>query len=212
MDGVGSRRGDLLISVMIVGEVDLVRGALAAVLAHEEDLEVTPELPLREDVIAAARVHHPAVVIIDADRYGADGLATIQRLGDELPECRVLLLTSQLTAEVLRRALAAGVWGIASPDTSPEQLVQSIRHVAAGERVIDSTLAAAALQTANNPLTDQECAVLQLAGDGMRSREIAERLFLSPGTVRNYLSAAMRKTGARNRLEAVRRARAAGWL
>lgn len=197
---------------MLVGGVDLVRGALAAVIEREDDLEVTLELPLGEDVVAAARTHRPAVIIIDADRHDADGLAAVQRLGDELPECRVLLLTSQQAAEILRRALAAGVWGIASPDTSPDQLVHSIRTVAAGERAIDSTLLAAALQPTGNPLTDRERAVLRLAGEGMRSREIAEHLHLSPGTVRNYLSAAIRKTAARTRLEAVRRARSAGWL
>lgn len=201
-----------MISTMIVGEVDLVRGALAAVLAHEDDLEVTLEIPLWRDAIAAARAHRPAVVIVDVDRYGVEGLAAVQRLGDELPECRVLLLTRLRTAEVLRRALTAGVWGIASPDTSPEQLVHWIRKIAAGERVIDSSTAAVALASDGSPLTDREIAVLRLAGDGMRSPEIAERLYLSPGTVRNYLSAAMRKTGARNRLEAVHRARAAGWL
>jgi two-component system, NarL family, response regulator DesR len=201
-----------LIPIMIVGEVDLVRGALAAVLAHEDDLVVTSAFPLPEDAISAARAHRPAVVIIDADRYGGEGLVAIQRLGRELPECRVLVLTNQWTAEVVRRALVAGVWGVASADTSPEQLVQSIRHVAAGERVIDSALAAAALQSPNSPLTEQERAALVLAGEGMRTREIADQLFLSPGTVRNYLSAAMRKTGARNRLEALRRARAAGWI
>jgi two-component system, NarL family, response regulator DesR len=197
---------------MIVGEVDLVRSALAAVLAYEDDLEVTLEIPLWDDAIAAARAHRPAVVIVDLDRYGAAGLAAVQRLGDELPECRVLLLTGHRTADILRRALAAGVWGIASPDTLLAQLVQWVRRIAAGERVIDSALAAVALASAANPLTEREIAVLRLAGDGMRSREIAERLYLSPGTVRNYLSAAMRKTGARNRLEAVRRARASGWL
>jgi two-component system response regulator DesR len=201
-----------LIPVMIVGEVDLMRGALAAVLAHEDDLEVTSAFPLPEDAIAAARAHRPSVVIIDADRYGADGLDAIQRLGHELPDCRVLVLTNQWTVEVVRRALAAGVWGVTSADTSPEQLVESIRNVAAGERVIDSALAAAALKSTNSPLTEQERAALLLAGQGMRTREIATRLFLSPGTVRNYLSAAMRKTGARTRLEALRRARAAGWL
>jgi two-component system, NarL family, response regulator DesR len=201
-----------LIPIMIVGEVDLVRGALVAVLAHEDDLEVTSAFPLPEDAITAAHAHRPAVVVIDVDRYGADGLAAIQRLGHELPECRVLVLTAQWTAEVIRRALAAGVWGVTSADTSPEQLVQSIRHVAAGERVIDSALAAAALQAPGSPLTEQERAALKLAGRGLRTKEIADQLFLSPGTVRNYLSAAMRKTGARNRLEALRRARSAGWL
>jgi two-component system response regulator DesR len=201
-----------VISIMIVGEVDLVRGALATVLAHEDDMEVTCEVPSWEGAVAIARAHRPAVVIVDVDRYGADGLAAVQRFGDELPECRLLLLTGEGTAEVLRRALAAGVWGIASPDISPAELVCSIRRVAAGERAIDSALAAAALQSGDNPLTEQESAVLRLAGEGMRSREIAERLFLSPGTVRNYLSTAIRKTGARNRLAAIRRARAAGWL
>lgn len=204
--------GELVISIMIVGEVDLVRGALAAVLANEDDLEVTLQIPLWEHALVAARAHRPAVVVVDVDRYGADGLAAVQRLGDELPECRVLLLTGRRTAEALRRALAAGVWGIASPDTSPEQLVRWIRQIAAGERAIDSTLAAEALASTANPLTDREIAVLRLAGEGMRSREIAEQLYLSPGTVRNYLSAVIRKTGARNRLEAVRRARSAGWL
>jgi two-component system, NarL family, response regulator DesR len=201
-----------LIPVMIVGEVDLMRGALAAVLAHEDDLEVTSAFPTPEDAIAAARAHRPTVVIIDADRYGADGLVAVQRLGHELPDCRVLVLTNQWTVEVVRRALAAGVWGVTSADTSPEQLVQSIRNVAAGERVIDSALAAAALNSTGSPLTEQERAALLLAGQGMRTREIATRLFLSPGTVRNYLSAAMRKTGSRTRLEALRRARSAGWL
>lgn len=201
-----------MISIMIVGAVDLIRDALAAVLANEADLEVTASLPLPKDAIIAARAHRPAVVIIDADRYGADGVVAIQRLGRELPDCRVLVLTNQWTAEVVRRALAAGVWCVASADTSPEQLVQSIRAVAAGERVIDSALAAAALQSPGSPLTEQERAALLLAGEGMRTREIAKKLFLSPGTVRNYLSAAMRKTGARNRLEALRRARSAGWI
>jgi two-component system response regulator DesR len=197
---------------MIVGEVDLVRGALAAVLAHEDDLDVVSELSLRDDVVATARAHRPAVVIIDIDRYGADGLAFAPKLAADLPDCRVLLLTSQQPASALRRALTAGVWGIASPDTSPDRLAQAIRLVARGERVITPVLAAAALLPAQNPLTDQERAVLLLAGDGLRSQEIAERLFLSPGTVRNYLSSAVRKTGARNRLAAARRARKEGWL
>lgn len=197
---------------MIVGEVDLVRGALAARLTHEDDLEITSELPLRDDTVDTARSDRPAVVIIDIDRYGADGLLVARRLAAELPACRVLLLTDRQTPPVLRRAMALGAWGLVSPEMSPEQLAQVIRQVAAGERVIDMGLAAAALASVDNPLTAHERAALRLAGEGLRSREIAERLYLSPGTVRNYLSHAIRKTGARNRLEAIRRAQQAGWL
>jgi two-component system, NarL family, response regulator DesR len=196
---------------MIVGEVDLVRGALAARLTHEDDLEVT-ELPLRDDTVAIAIADRPAVVLIDIDRYGAGGLAVARRLAAELPVCRVLLLTHRQTPPVVRRAMALGVWGLVSPEMSPEQLTQAIRRAVAGERVIDVGLALAALAAVDNPLTEHERAALRLAGEGLQSREIAARLYLSPGTVRNYLSQAIRKTGARNRLEAVRRAENAGWL
>jgi two-component system response regulator DesR len=211
-----------VISVMIVGEVDLVRGALAARLRHEDDLEITSELPLRDDTVVTAINDRPAVVIIDIDRYGAGGLTVARRLAAELPACRVLLLTDRQTPPVLRRALALGAFGLVSPEMSPEQLAQAIRQAVAGERIIDMGLAAAALADAfprparrprqDNPLTAHERAALRLAGEGLRSREIAERLYLSPGTVRNYLSHAIRKTGARNRLEAIRRAQNAGWL
>lgn len=201
-----------MIPIVIIGEVDLVRGSLAAMLAHEDDLDVASVLPPREDVAAAVRHHRPAVVVIDIDRCREVGLEAARQLVADQPECRVLLLASRQPAAVLRRALAAQVSGLASPDIAPEQLAQSIRLVAAGERVIDPALAAAALQPAASPLTERERAVLLLAADGLRAPEIAERLFLSPGTVRNHLSAALRKSGARNRLEAVRRARGRGWI
>lgn len=212
-DGSGSPMGrDLVISVMIIGGVGLVRGALAAMLAHEDGVVVTRDLPLRGDVLGAARADRPDVVVIDLDRDGAAGVETAQQLAEELPGCRVLLLTNRHTPALLRRALAAGVWGLASPDTSPDQLAQSIRQLARGERAIDPALAAAAFRSAENPLTRQERAVLRLAGEGKPARWIAAQLYLSPGTVRNYLSSATRKTGARNRLDAARRARDAGWL
>jgi two-component system response regulator DesR len=201
-----------MITIMIVAELDLVRGALAAVLAHEDDFEVTCELSLREDVMAAIRLRRPGVVVIDIDRYGADGAGIAVRLTCAEPDCRVLVLTGQRSSATLRDLLAAGVWGLMSADTSPEEVARSIRLIAAGERVIDPLLGAAALRADDNPLTGREQAVLQLAADGIPAKEIAAQLFLSPGTVRNYLSAAMHKTGARTRLEAVRRARDAGWL
>lgn len=204
--------GDLVIPIMLVGAVDLVTSALAAVLANEDDLEVTPALALREEVVAAARANRPAVVVIDVDQSGGDGLEVARWLAEAVPDSRVLLLTGRQTAAMLRRALAVGVWGLVSPDSSPEHLSQLVRQVAGGERVVDPALAAAALRPADDPLTGGERAVLRLAGAGLRSREIAERVFLAPGTVRNYLSAAMRKTGTRNRLEAFRRAQEWGWL
>lgn len=203
---------NLVVSIMIVGEVDLVRGALAAVLAHEVDLEVVSDLSLRDDVMSAARRYRPDVVVIDFDRYRPEGLDVARRLAGELPECRLLLLATQQTAAVLRPVLAAGVWGLVSRDSSPERLIRSVRQVARGDRVFDADLAAAALRPANGVLTEQEIAVLSLAGDGLRSREIAQRLHLAPGTVRNYLSAAKRKIGARTLLEAFRRAQEEGWL
>jgi two-component system response regulator DesR len=204
--------GNLVISIMIVGEMDLMRGALAAVLAQEEDLEVVSELPMWKGGSATAPARSAAVVILDLDRYGVEAVATVQRLVRELPESRIVALTGQQAPELMRQALDAPLWGLVSADTSPDRLVGLIRQVAAGERVIDPNLAAAALRAAENPLTEQERAALRLAAEGLPSGEIARRLFRSPGTVRNTLSAAIRKTGARTRLEAVRRAREAGWL
>jgi len=204
--------GNLVISIMLVGEIDLVRSALAAVLAQEEDLQVVCELPLWSCGTAAPRARRAAVVILDLDRYGADGLATVQQLVRELPDSRIVVLTGQQAPELMRQTLDAPVWGLVSADTSPDRLIQLIRQVAGGERVIDPNLAAAALRAAENPLTEPERAALRLVADGLRSGEIARRLFRSPGTVRNTLSAAIRKTGARTRLEAVRRAQEAGWL
>jgi two-component system response regulator DesR len=204
--------GKLVISIVIVGEVNLMRGALAAVLAQEEDLEVVCELPMWRSGSATAPARAAAVVVLDLDRCGAEGLATVQRLVRELPESRIVALTGQQAPDLMRQALAAPVWGLVSADTSPDRLIQLIRQVAGGERVIDPDLAAAALRAAENPLTEQERAALRLAAEGLPSGEIARQLFRSPGTVRNNLSSAIRKTGARTRFEAVRRAREAGWL
>lgn len=201
-----------MISIMILGEMDLVRGALAARLAHEDDLEVVSVLPLREDIVPVARERCPAVVIVDIDHSNGDAMAVAGRLAVDVPECRVVLLAGREPAAAVHQVLAAGVSGLVSRDTAPEQLVRAIRQVVAGERVIDPTMAAAALHPVASPLTDQEQAVLLLAEDGLRAPEIAERLFLSRGTVRNYLSSAVRKTGARNRLEAARSARKCGWM
>lgn len=208
--------GREVIPVMLVGDVGLARTALAAVLTHTGDLRVVSSLSLGADLVAAARDRQPAVAVLDLspDRHppGAHTLDAVERLCGQAPRCRALLLVGRYTEAVLKRALSAGVWGVLSQEISPEQLVVSIRQVAAGERVVEHRLAAAALRVDDSPLTDQERVVLGLAATGARSRDIGDQLFLSAGTVRNYLSSAIRKTGARNRLEAVRWAREAGWL
>lgn len=197
---------------MIIGEKNLVRSALAARLALEDDLEVVSLLASREDLVAVPGECQPAVVVVDIG-HSEDAGATAERLAAGLPASRVLLLAAgPPAAAVVRQVLAAGVYGLVSRDAAPEQLVRMIRRVYAGEPVIDPTLVAAALHPASNPLTEQEQAVLLLAEDGLRAPDIAARLFLSRGTVRNYLSSAVRKTGARNRLEAARRARERGWM
>jgi two-component system response regulator DesR len=201
-----------VINVMIVENMDLLRGALAAVLASEDDMDVVAQLALSDDVLAAAREHHPDVVIVDVERCDPDGLALARQVRVEQPDCQVLALTTQRTAEALRHILDARIRGFLDKDTPPSQLVESVRRIASGEWVIDPLLAVAALHPDDNPLTARQREVLRLAADGVPSGEIAQRLFLSAGTVRNYLSAAIRKIGAQNLMEAIHLAKKAGWL
>jgi two-component system response regulator DesR len=199
-------------SVMIIQESDLLRGALAAVLSHEPDLDVTAQLPVADDVSAFARAARPDVVVIHIERCDEDGLATLRRLSLDAPGAAVLVVTGRHTVEALRAALDAGVHGFLDADTAPEALVDAVRRLAIGERVIDPMLLVAALREDDNPLTPRQRDVLRLAGEGLSTREIGRRLYLSPGTVRNYLSAAIRRVGGRSLLEAVGRATKEGWL
>jgi two-component system response regulator DesR len=197
--------------VLIVSELGLLRGALKAVLSTEHDLNVT-ELDLDSDVVSRARRLRPDVAVIDLERAAGPGLGVARQLADELPGCPVVALAAEQTACALRQALDARVRGFASKEQPPGELAEVIRRVAGGDRVIDSVAALAALAAADNPLTDREREVLGLAAEGLPTRAMARRLYLTEGTVRNHMSAALRKTGARNRLEAVRRAQDAGWL
>jgi two-component system, NarL family, response regulator DesR len=210
-DAEWGRVGDV-IRVLLVEETGLVRGALAALLAREEDIEVVAASPGHEQTVARALSHRPDVVVIDVDGGEEGALGTSRELAVRLPECRTLLVTESATAGFLRRALALRVMGLIGKNSPSDLLALGVRKVASGERFIDPDLALLALSSEESPLTARESEVLRLAAEGMPTREIAERLALSVGTVRNHLNAVSRKTDARNRIDAIRIAREAGWL
>lgn len=201
------------VRVVLAEDMHLIRGALVALLGLEGDLELVADVSTGEAALAAVVRERPEVAVLDIAMPGElDGLEVAGRLAVQVPECRVLILTSLGRPEALRTALDAGVRGFMLKNAPPERLADGIRRVAAGELVIDPELAATAISGPRNPLTDRELDVLRLAADGVDLPEIAGRLHLSKGTVRNYLGAAVTKLDARNRLDAVRIATEAGWL
>jgi two-component system response regulator DesR len=201
-----------VIKVLIAEDMHLIRGALVALLSLEEDMEVVAELDRGDGIVAAALAARPDVAVLDIDLPGLDGLAAAGRLREQLPDCRVLILTGLSQPGHLLRALQVHVRGFIVKDAPATTLADGIRRVAAGERVIDPDLVVAALETGVSPLTTRETDVLRAAEDGGATDEIATTLSLSPATVRNYLSNAITKVGARNRIDAIRIARNAGWL
>ncbi|MEV8017381.1 response regulator transcription factor [Streptomyces sp. NPDC086554] len=202
----------MLIRVLLVEETDLVRGALAALLTLEEDIQVVAASPGFGQAVARALSYRPDVVVIDIEGGEESALGTSRELAARLPECRTLLVAGSACPEYLRQALELGVAGLIGKNGSCDILAQGVRKVAAGERFIDPELALLALSSTQSPLTPRELEVLRLAADGTPTREISERLSLSVGTVRNHLNAVSRKTQARNRIDAIRIARDAGWL
>jgi two-component system response regulator DesR len=200
------------IRLLLADDQTLVRTALAALLSLEDDFEVVAEVGRGDEVVAAAREHGPDVALLDIEMPGIDGLAAAAALAHEVPACRVLMLTTFGRTGYLRRAMEAGALGFVVKDAPAEQLADAVRRVAAGERVVDPALAAATLAGGASPLTGRERDVLVAARDGATVADIAGKLFLSEGTVRNYLSAAIAKIGVRNRMEAVRIADERGWL
>jgi two-component system response regulator DesR len=198
--------------VLLADDQALIRSALAALLQLEDDFVVVAEVGRGDEVVAAALEHRPDVALLDIEMPGLDGLAAAAALAHEAPGCRVLMLTTFGRAGYLRRAMEAGALGFVVKDAPAEQLADAVRRVAAGERVVDPALAAATLAGGASPLTGRERDVLVAARDGATVADVAARLFLSEGTVRNYLSAAMAKVGARTRVEAARQADDRGWL
>jgi two-component system response regulator DesR len=190
----------------------MVRGALATLLNLENDLEVVAEIPSGDQVVSAALAARPDVALLDIEMPGIDGLEAAALLHRALPACVIIILTTFGRPGYLRRAMEAGASGFVVKDGPADQLAVSIRRAVGGERVIDTALAAAALSDGSNPLTPRERDVLRAASAGATIATIARSLFLSQGTVRNYLSSAIQKTGARNRIEAVRVAEGHGWL
>lgn len=200
------------IRVLLIEDMDLIRGALVSLLSHEDDIEVVADVKCDDKVISAALRLHPDVVVVDIDLSDGQCLTIVHELRRKMPDCQIVALAAAKPAGLLQRLLAAEVWGAVDKNAPAGRLLRAIRTVAEGERVVDANLAAAALSAELSPFTPRELQVLRLAADGASGREIAERLSLSNGTVRNYLSKVMTKTYARNRIDAIRIAREAGWL
>ena len=201
-----------MIRVLLAEDQGMMRGALATLLDLEPDLEVVAQVPSGDQVVATALEARPDVALLDIEMPGLDGIAAAAELRTALPGCKVLILTTFWRPGYLRRAMEAGASGFLVKDGPAEQLAEVIRRAVEGERVIDPGLAAAALSAGPNPLSPRERDVLAAAAGGATVAEVAGSLFLSEGTVRNYLSAAIQKTGARNRIEAARIAERNGWL
>jgi two-component system, NarL family, response regulator DesR len=201
-----------MIRVLIAEDMHMIRGALVALLTLEDDMQVVAELERGDQIVDAAMATRPDVAVVDIDLPGLDGLTAAEQLHQQLPECRTLVLTGLSQPGNLLRALKVHVRGFIVKDAPAETLANGVRRVAGGERVIDSELVAAALETGSTPLTQRETDVLRAAERGITTDQIAARLSLSPATVRNYLSNAISKVGGRNRIDAIRIARDAGWL
>jgi two-component system response regulator DesR len=201
-----------VIRVLLAEDQGMMRGALALLLNLEDDIEVVAQTGAGDRIVPEALAVRPDIALLDIELPGRSGLDAAAELRDTLPACKVLILTTFGRPGYLRRAMEAGACGFLVKDGPVEDLATAIRRVLAGERVIDPALAAAALSSGPNPLTPREQDVLNAAADGATVADIAARVHLSESTVRNYLSAAIGKTSARNRMEALRTARHNGWL
>jgi two-component system response regulator DesR len=199
-----------VIRVLLVEDMDLLRTALVSLLSDQDDMDVVGAVGCAGDgVVRVALRTRPSVVVMDVDR---DGLSVVAELRRRLPNCQIVALIAANPAAPLRALLAADVLGVVDKNAPVTGLLEAIRKVAKGQRVLDASLAVAALAGAPNPLTRRERDVLRLAAEGNTGSEIAAALYLTPGTVRNYLSRAITKTSARSRIEAIRIAREAGWM
>ncbi|GAA4677113.1 response regulator transcription factor [Streptomyces chumphonensis] len=202
----------MTIRVLLADDEHLIRGALAALLALEDDLTVVAEAASGPEALAMARAHAPDVAVLDLQMPGSDGVAVAEALRTDLPGCTTMIVTGHGRPGHLKRALAAGVRGFLPKTVSARRLAEIIRSVHGGDRYVDPELAADAISSGDSPLTAREAELLELAADGAPIADIARRAALAQGTVRNYLSSAAAKLGAENRHAAVRAARERGWV
>ena len=202
----------MTVRVLLAEDQAMVRGALSALLSLEDDIEIVAEASRGDEVLPAALDTLPDVALLDIEMPGGDGLEAAAVLHERLPSCLVLILTTFGRSGYLKRAMESGAVGFLLKDAPASELAEGIRRAVKGERVVDPALAAAALSEGDNPLTEREREVLAASEGGATIEDIAARLYLSEGTVRNYLSTAIKKLGARNRVEAARLAERKGWL
>ncbi|MFG1924075.1 response regulator [Cryptosporangium sp. NPDC048952] len=201
-----------MIRVLLADDENLVRSAIAGLLDLQDDLLIVAQAASGTEAIAMARKELPDVAVLDLQMPGADGLAAAAQIHADVPGCATMVLTSHGRPGYLKRALEIGVRGFLPKTSSGSVLAAAIRTVAGGGRYVDPELAADAIAAGASPLTPREADVLELAADGATVEEIAVRISLSPGTVRNHLSSATGKLGAHNRHEAVAAARRSGWI
>ncbi|MEW9533380.1 DNA-binding response regulator [Microbispora sp. NPDC049125] len=201
-----------MIRVLLAEDMHMIRAALTALLRLESDLEVVAEVTRGDEIVPAALRVRPDVAIVDIDLPVLDGITAAARLREVLPSCRVLVLTAMGQPGQVRRALSVGIEAFLVKDAPGDRLADAVRRTAAGLRVLDAELVASAMERGESPLTPREATVLREAARGVPAEEIAARLHLSAGTVRNYLTGAITKTGARNKIDAIRIAEDAGWL
>ena len=202
----------MTVRVLLAEDQAMVRGALSALLSLEGDIEIVAEASRGDQVLPAALNTLPDVALLDIEMPGGDGLEAAAVLHERLPSCLVVILTTFGRSGYLKRAMESGAVGFLLKDAPASELAKAIHRVMKGERVVDPALAAAALSEGDNPLTEREREVLAASEGGATIEDIAARLYLSEGTVRNYLSTAIKKLGARNRVEAARLAERKGWL
>jgi two-component system response regulator DesR len=201
-----------VIRVLIAEDQGMVRGALASLLGLEPDMEVVAQVSRGDEVVDAARAAAADVALLDIEMPGANGLEAARDLRGELPDCKILILTTFGRPGYLRTAMESGASGFLLKDAPANELASAIRRARAGERIVDPGLAAAALSQGESPLTPREHEVLAASRRYATVVDLASALYLSPGTVRNHLSSVMQKLDARNRAEAVRVAEERGWL
>ena len=201
-----------MIRVLMAEDQGMVRGALATLLSLEPDIEVVAQVARGDEVVAAALRERPDIALLDIEMPGATGLEAAESLATELPECRILILTTFGRPGYLRRAMEGGAAGFLLKDSPASELAAAIRRALSGDRIVDPGLAAAALSQGECPLTPREHEVLSGSRQYATVAELAQALYLSHGTVRNHLSSVMQKLDARNRAEAVKIAEENGWL